>query len=196
MSIEHAATRLFAANGYAATSVDDIVTAAGVTKPMLYRHFESKRELCIRLLERYREELISAPLSQFPADEADSSAGGDRPRGPDRKELAGMIDAWLAWVEEHPDACRLLFTPVRGDDEVERVQRELHVRQRATQAALIREFMPGLSEADAEPLAEITRAGFAAIALWRLDHPDRARADARQALLRMAQGVLSSEADD
>ena len=40
--IELAATRLFARRGFAATTVEDIVRAAGVTKPMLYRHFESK----------------------------------------------------------------------------------------------------------------------------------------------------------
>jgi AcrR family transcriptional regulator len=189
--IERAATRLFAQNGYAATSVEDIVNAAGVTKPMLYRHFESKQELGIRLLERYRDELIAAPLSQLPDDGADTGSG-DRSATPGRKELARMIDAWLSWVEEHPDASRLLFTSVRGDEEVERVQLELHLRQRDTQAALLREFAPGLAEADAEPLAEITRAGFAAIALWWLNHPDRPRADARRALLTMAHGILST----
>jgi AcrR family transcriptional regulator len=189
--IERAATRLFAQNGYAATSVEDIVNAAGVTKPMLYRHFESKQELGIRLLERYRDELIAAPLSQLPDDGADAGSG-ERSTTPGRKELAGMIDAWLSWVEEHPDASRLLFTSVRGDEEVERVQLELHLRQRDTQAALLREFAPGLAEADAEPLAEITRAGFAAIALWWLNHPDRPRAHARQALLTMAHGILST----
>jgi AcrR family transcriptional regulator len=190
--IERAATRLFAENGYAGTSVEDIVTAAGVSKPMLYRHFESKQELCIRLLERYREELVAAPLSQLPDQGAQRTSAGERSAGPGEKELARMIDAWLSWVEEHPDASRLLFTPVRGDEEVERVQRELYLRQRDTQAALIQKFVPGLAEADAEPLAEIARAGFAVIALWWLDHPDRTRADARQALLRMANGILSS----
>ena len=190
--IEWAATRLFARNGYAATSVEDIATAAGVSKPMVYRHFESKQELCIRLLERYRDDLIAAPLSQFPADGAQTSSGLGRSAPPGQAQLARMIDAWLAWIEEHPDASRLLFRPARGDDEVERVQLELHLRQRDTQSALLREFIPGLTEGDAEPLAEITRAGFAAIALWWLDHPDRPRADARQALLWMVQGMLSN----
>jgi AcrR family transcriptional regulator len=190
--IERAATQLFARNGYASTSVEDIVTAAGVTKPMLYRHFESKQELCIRLLERYRDGLITAPLSRFSSDGPQDGSGGHRSAGAREEELAQMIDAWLSWVQEHPDASRLLFTPVRGDDEVERVQRELHVRQRDTQSALLREFIPGLAESDAEPLAEITRAGFAAIALWWLDHSDRPRADARRALLSMAQGIVGS----
>jgi AcrR family transcriptional regulator len=40
-----AARRLFAADGYNATSLEDVVAAAGVTKGALYHHFSSKREL-------------------------------------------------------------------------------------------------------------------------------------------------------
>jgi AcrR family transcriptional regulator len=40
-----AARRLFAADGYNATSLDDVVAAAGVTKGALYHHFRSKRDL-------------------------------------------------------------------------------------------------------------------------------------------------------
>ena len=41
-SILRAAARAFARAGYAGTSMDDIATAAGVSKLMLYRHFNSK----------------------------------------------------------------------------------------------------------------------------------------------------------
>jgi AcrR family transcriptional regulator len=47
-----AARRLFAADGYAATSLDGVVTAAGVTKGALYHHFESKRELFRAVFDR------------------------------------------------------------------------------------------------------------------------------------------------
>ena len=63
--IEDAAARLFAERGYAATSVEDIVREAGVSKPILYRHFESKRDLHAMLLERRRDELAAAPLDQL-----------------------------------------------------------------------------------------------------------------------------------
>ena len=40
-----AARELFAADGYAATSLDAIASAAGVTKGALYHHFDSKRDV-------------------------------------------------------------------------------------------------------------------------------------------------------
>lgn len=40
----------FAAQGFHATSMDDIAEAAGVTKPVLYRHFPSKHALYAELL--------------------------------------------------------------------------------------------------------------------------------------------------
>jgi len=45
------AADLFNRKGYAATSVGEIVAAAGVTKPVLYYHFESKEGLYLRLME-------------------------------------------------------------------------------------------------------------------------------------------------
>ncbi|MEV4419299.1 TetR/AcrR family transcriptional regulator [Patulibacter sp. NPDC049589] len=159
--IDEAATRLFAGRGYAATTVDEIAREAGVTKPMLYRHYESKRDLCVALLERYRAELVAAPLGQFDPS-SDSPQDG----------LVPMLEAWLLHVRAHPDAARLLLRPISGDAEVEEIQRELHGRQRATQVALLREFLPELSAADAEPLGEIVRSSLTAMAMWWLDRPD------------------------
>lgn len=40
-----AATKAFARSGFAATSLDDVATEAGVTRVILYRHFDSKVDL-------------------------------------------------------------------------------------------------------------------------------------------------------
>ena len=45
------ACELFARSGFHETSMDDIAEAAGVTKPVLYQHFPSKRALYIELLD-------------------------------------------------------------------------------------------------------------------------------------------------
>jgi AcrR family transcriptional regulator len=177
--IEMSATQLFAERGYAATTVEDIVSAAGVTKPMLYRHFESKRDLCVALLVRYRDELVAAPLARFDPGASDPHA-----------HLASMIGAWLDHALANPAATRLLFTPIRGDRDVERAQLELHDRQRATQAALLREFAPDLTEADLEPMAELARSGLAAIGLWWIEHPEVPRERVVGVTRRMFEGLI------
>jgi AcrR family transcriptional regulator len=182
--IERSATELFASHGYAATTVDEITRAAGVTKPILYRHFESKQELCIHLLERYRDELVAAPLARFDPDAADR-----------REHLTAMLGAWLDHARSNPAATRLLFTPIVGDREVGEAQRELYERQRATQAALLREFAPALGDEEIEPMAEMTRASLGALGLWWLDHPDADRELLVAPLLRMFEALIDPPAD-
>lgn len=62
-----AAAAQFAAKGYVATSVRDIVNAAGVKAPALYYHFGSKEGLFLALareamakIEQYRDEALAA----------------------------------------------------------------------------------------------------------------------------------------
>jgi AcrR family transcriptional regulator len=51
-SILRGAAAAFARSGFAATSMDDVAAACGVTKLILYRHFESKEELYRAVLEQ------------------------------------------------------------------------------------------------------------------------------------------------
>lgn len=55
-----AARRLFAADGYTATSLEDVVAAAGVTKGALYHHFSSKRDLFRAVFEQEEGALARA----------------------------------------------------------------------------------------------------------------------------------------
>ncbi|MEA2225686.1 MAG: hypothetical protein QOE67_968 [Solirubrobacteraceae bacterium] len=179
--IEQAAARLFARHGYDATTVEDIVTAAGVSKPMLYRHFESKRDLHMRLMERRRDELAAEPLSRFL-----EAVGSPEQR------LEEMIDAWFAHVERHPDTSRILLQDAPGDPEIRSLQGELRRRQRAADVALLREFGPPLPEAELQPLGEIIRSALTGLALWRLDNPGVPRSTVVAAMLRTTRGILSS----
>ncbi len=47
-----AATRAFARAGFAATSLDDVAAEAGITRVLLYRHFESKADMYRAVLDR------------------------------------------------------------------------------------------------------------------------------------------------
>jgi AcrR family transcriptional regulator len=179
--IEEAAARLFAERGYAATTMEDIAREAGVSKPILYRHFESKQDLHAKLLERRRDELAAAPLDRFVAGDG---ALADR--------LPAMIDAWFAHLEEHPHTSRMLFATTSGDPAILALQRELHDRQRAADVALLREFAPALPEAELEPLGEVIRSALRGLALWWLDHPETPRDVVVAAMLRVTRGVLAT----
>lgn len=52
------AAKLFAIQGYAGATTSQIAKAAGVTEPIIYRHFPSKRDLFIALIERTGEQTI------------------------------------------------------------------------------------------------------------------------------------------
>jgi AcrR family transcriptional regulator len=84
-----AATRAFAHAGFAATGLDDIAAEAGITRVLLYRHFDSKADLYRAVLDRACRRL-------------ETSVGRD-----DFDDQA--IPALLRAAAEDPDAFRLLF---------------------------------------------------------------------------------------
>jgi AcrR family transcriptional regulator len=87
-----AAARAFARSGYAATSMDEIAAEAGISKLMLYRDFDGKRELYVAVLEG-----LQRRLAELVAD--------DPERGASRRGLQALFRA----AREQPDAFVLLF---------------------------------------------------------------------------------------
>ena len=63
------AARVFAKRGYAGATTAELAEAAGVSEPIIYRHFKSKKDLFIALvdltgqdtLSLWEHELASAP---------------------------------------------------------------------------------------------------------------------------------------
>jgi AcrR family transcriptional regulator len=51
-AILHGAAAAFARSGFAATSMEDVAEACGVTKLIVYRHFDSKEDLYRAILQR------------------------------------------------------------------------------------------------------------------------------------------------
>jgi len=52
------AAHLFATRGYAGATTAQIASEAGVTEPIIYRHFKSKRDLFVALIERTGEQTL------------------------------------------------------------------------------------------------------------------------------------------
>jgi AcrR family transcriptional regulator len=60
-----AARRLFAADGYQGTSLDDVVDTVGMTKGAVYHHFPSKRELFAAVFEQQERELARISANAY-----------------------------------------------------------------------------------------------------------------------------------
>jgi AcrR family transcriptional regulator len=86
-----AATRAFAHGGFAATSLDDIAAEAGITRVLLYRHFDSKTDLYQAVLDRFGSLL---------ATHVNEQVGGF---------TEASIDGLMAAAAAEPAGFRLLF---------------------------------------------------------------------------------------
>ncbi|MER7815796.1 TetR family transcriptional regulator [Streptomyces sp. NPDC096153] len=84
-----AATRAFACAGFAGTGLDDVAAEAGITRVMLYRHFESKADMYRAVLDRACARLAG-------------NVGSDNF---DENSVSALVRAAAA----DPDAFRLLF---------------------------------------------------------------------------------------
>jgi AcrR family transcriptional regulator len=91
------ALEVFANEGFHATSMNDVADAAGVTKPVLYQHFASKRELYLELLED-----VGTRLGQV-IEDATLSAGGPH------EQVEKGFAAYFRFVHHNRSAYQLLF---------------------------------------------------------------------------------------
>jgi len=111
-----AALRTFAANGYNGAAMDEIASAAGISKAVVYDHVASKRDLYTQLVHAIRDEIEQT------VDDALRSPGVT---GEDRVRAA--VDAIYRYVEEQPEASRLLVLELQGTN-VSTIGRELEER--------------------------------------------------------------------
>jgi AcrR family transcriptional regulator len=101
---------VFATSGFHATAMDDIAAAAGVTKPVLYQHFPSKRALFVELLTDVGRQLLDDL----------TKATSQAITGRERVEVG--YSAYFRFVANNRAAFRLLFgASVRNDPEFARV---------------------------------------------------------------------------
>jgi AcrR family transcriptional regulator len=177
--ITEAAGRLFGERGYDGTRLDEIAAAAGVTKPILYRHFDSKRDLYLALLARHREDLTSF-------------AGVVPAQGSHRDRLRAVVEAWLAYVESHAYAWKMLFRDTGGGPEVQAHRQEVQARAREVMVDMIRLLGDRRIPArELEPLAELLRSGMASLVLWWMDNPGTSRDALIDSISRVWLGLLA-----
>jgi AcrR family transcriptional regulator len=100
--IARVAARLFATQGYDATSVREIVEGAGVAKPTLYYYFRSKEGLAKALVSVPLSNLVDQ-LRQIVTAEKDPIAC-----------LEKILEAHFAFCREDPDRSRFLYALIFG----------------------------------------------------------------------------------
>lgn len=175
--IQREAGRLFARSGYAATTLDDIAAAAGVTKPMVYRHFASKKGLYLALLAKHENDLPTF-FERVDPDSLD---------GTPQTLLHAILDVWFDYVWENRHAWVMLFRDSSGDADIQRFRRRVSASARRVLAEFIA-AQPGsaIRPAQVEPIAELLRSGLAGLALWWIDNPGMPKPQVLDVALRMS----------
>src|SRR3954452_22706569 len=166
-AILDAALEVFAKRGYNGASIDEIAQAAGISKALIYEHFPSKKDLHVSLLERHTQEIF-VRLSQT----ADTDDPGD-------VRLRNGVDAFLQWVETHPEAFRLLFRDT-FEPEVAEVLNRLQAQATGAIAALMAAEPIQRAPDDRwdnaalsiEAMAQQLSGAAQSLAIWWQTHPD------------------------
>jgi AcrR family transcriptional regulator len=91
------ALAVFSARGFHRTAMNDIADAAGITKPVLYQHFGSKRALYL--------ELLADMGGRLATDIAKATAGAGSPR----EQVERGFEVYFRFVAEERQSFQLLF---------------------------------------------------------------------------------------
>jgi AcrR family transcriptional regulator len=99
-----AGARVFTERSYDDASMAEVARAAGISKGLLYHYFPSKRDLFVATLEAAAAELreITEPDPSLPVPE----------------QLVSVLDAYLAWIDDHADSYAKLMESASGSDDV------------------------------------------------------------------------------
>lgn len=132
------AAKLFFEHGFAGTGIDEIGAAVGVTGPAFYRHFSSKQDLLVALVERAVERL------QAVVDRAAAAADGDP------EEALRLLAEYSsdACVEDGP--LTAIYTQEARNLEPEARNRlnRLHRRMRDAWVQILAQLRPDLTSAE------------------------------------------------
>lgn len=112
---------LLARRPYEEVSIEEIASAAGVSKGLLYHYFPTKRDFLLAAIERGQSELaeLTAPDAGLPPAE----------------QLDASLDRFLDFVEEHEAAYTAIFRSRGGGDR--QIQAALEAGRRLRMDAVI-----------------------------------------------------------
>jgi AcrR family transcriptional regulator len=137
------ARRVFGRNGFHSASMDTVAKEAGVTKPILYDHFPSKKDLYLALLDADLNNLLERVKEAL-----------DSPIG-NRERIRAGFQAYFDFVDEHAEGFQLLMQETVGTDREfrERVRRMRDGILDAITDLIVRESQGRLDRPGAETVA-------------------------------------------
>ena len=106
-----AAIRLFAERGFRGVTTRELAASLGVSEPVLYQHFPSKKELYTAIIEASKDEHYN-----------DALEGLSRKAGlsGDTEFFTHLANSMIRWYETKPDLIRLkLFSSLEGHELME-----------------------------------------------------------------------------
>lgn len=154
------ALQLFIEHGYQGTSMEDIASAAGVTRPIVYNHFGSKDGIYLACLRRARES-----LDQHIVDAAQD------PTTLEGRLKAG-VDGYFTFVEENRASWHLLFgggAAIAGSAAEEATRLRFQTVEKITQ--LLVAVAQGVDAETCEGFAHAVSGAGEQIAKWWMQRP-------------------------
>ena len=173
------ARELFAARGYAATSIEDIIQSAGVARGALYHHFAGKDALFRAVYDAVQAETAARVVA--------AALAGPDPWSGVRAGLAAFLDACL-----EPEFRRIVVldsVPVLAQDVWDGgIEHNELPMLRSVLAPLVEAYLPGVP---VEPLVHVALGGLYGAALYiaRAPDPTSARAEADVVLDTLISGL-------
>ena len=165
-TILDAALEEFALNGFHETSLEGVADRAGISKALIYEHFDSKRELHSALLNRYVHGLFEKVFAALAA--AD----------PLEQRLRNAADGFLSFVEENREPWRLMVR-YPSDSGIDSAIGEQQGSMAHAFAALMRgdateemERDPDRGQFEVDMIAQQITGAWRAVAIWWDDHRD------------------------
>jgi AcrR family transcriptional regulator len=155
------AEETFAELGYQGASLEDVAARAGITRPLIYTHFESKDELYLEILKTARGELEASMISAVA-----SVSGAER-------QLRAATRAYFTFVQEQGRRWDMLFgggAAVAGA--VAEEAAELRFQTAEKIAALVTSAAPGVPAEHALAYAHAISGCGEQLAKWWRRHPD------------------------
>ncbi len=161
----------FAELGYTDTTMEEIASRAGITKPVIYDHFGSKERLLAAVVERNRTEMLAAIAAAL--DALGSHAA------PEEYFRAG-VRAFLEFFQSRRDSFRTYQQQAAvlaaAGTEIEAL-RQAQANEIAERFGLLPTF-PELTPTTRQGLAEIVIATNERVTAWWLRHPEVTQDDA------------------